>query len=1234
MPRPERPLEGLGGPVEQLAAELRELRDKAGKPGYRQMAARVNYSVATLSAAASGRRLPTLEVTLAYVAACDGDREEWERRWREAERLSVAPAENPEAMNKYGPSPYPGLAMFQPGDAKLFFGRAALVEDLMRRLEQRRFLAVFGASGAGKSSVVRAGVVPAFGGPAVVLTPGAHPMAELAVQLGRHAGVPAGGLLDELREDPARAPLLVRQGLRDVPADVDLLMVVDQFEEVFASCRDAGERTDFVAALLAMCREPDGPARVVLAARADHYDRFAAYPELLAVLADSQVLIGGMSPAQLREAVTRPAEQCGARVEGALVATIVAEVGDSPGALPLAAHALREAWHRRQGAMVTLAGYQAAGGVAGAVAHTAEQAYERLSERERLVAQRVLLRMVDVGSDGLITRRRLGRTEWGTIELAPAVIEAFTAARLVSTDRDCVEITHEALIRAWPRLRGWVEESRAGLRMHRQLTEAVATWESLGRDDGALYRGLRLSTTEEAADAKIIDLSGTEREFLEASRALRDREARLRQRRTRRLFVGLVAVLSVVCVLAAVAVASARRASTERDRAVARELAAGARAERMADPDLALLLAGRAYRVHPDAETESVLRQATADARATFIMNAHRAPVAFVDVKGTQVASADRSGVIKVWDLFGRTPPVTAPFPGKEPEFGPDGRLAILRPGPQEHVVLWRPGDPGTARQLNPPFRAGGFGPDAMAYSSDGRWVAAIGADAHVHVWDTTRVGSQTRLRYTGTAQGLAFGPGGRLVLSTKERVGGAVRIWDVVETAPPVVIRHSESFPLVSMAVSPDGRRIAGAGWGRVMVWAADGRTGPRIYHSPHPEYTSVAFSPDGRRIAASTSERTVQLWNVSDATRGLTLRGHHGPVNDLAFSSDGRRLVSASDDSTVRVWDTTTAADPATVSLPTSPGMLSEDGGFTAASTTPGTISVFPTRTPQTAMTLRHGPTGKGMSLAISRGGGSVAAADTDSEQIYWWRTAAGDEPAVLECPRRPDLITPNFPAVSDDGRVLAVYCGDGGVRVWRGGDRRIAAGSKGIGSIAINRDGTLVAMSPDEPDTNEMLLWNPFAGSAPRRLKGQGGFVEHVRFSPDGRLLATASDDGAIRIWTLAGDNDPVVLTGIIGSPGALSFSPDGKLIAALGTDDTLRLWHTDGTGEALTFDYLTGAQQLAFSADGQQFITLHEANARITPCEVCGPIKDVLTLAAQRTIRDFTPQERAKYLRETG
>ncbi|BCJ47414.1 hypothetical protein GCM10010168_17720 [Actinoplanes ianthinogenes] len=1201
MPRPERPLQGHGGPVEELAAGLRALREKAGTPGYRQMAARVNYSVATLSAAASGRRLPSLEVTLAYVAACDGDPQDWEQRWRAAAR------ENAESAATDGParSPYPGLAAFQPEDAPLFFGRAALVDELAGRLRRRRFLAVFGPSGVGKSSVVRAGLVPAMGLPVVVLTPGAHPMTELAVHLSRHAGISAGALLDELRADPRRARLTVRQG------SGELLVVVDQFEETFATCADPAERADFITALLAMCH-PDGPARVVLAVRADHYARFTEYPELLAALTDAQVLVGAMSPAELREAVTKPAEQRGARVEGALVATVVAEVADAPGALPLAAHALRETWNRRHGALLTLAGYQAAGGVAGAVAHTAERAYEQLSDRDRIVAQRVLLRMVDVGPDGLITRRPLGSAELGSIERASRVVEAFAAARLVSTDRDTVEIAHEALIRAWPRLHGWVEESRAGLRLHRQLTEAAAAWESLDRDEGALYRGLRLSATVEAVDAGAIDLAPAEGEFLAASRALRDREARQGQRRTRGLVAGLVAVLTVVSTLGVAAAVSAGRAAAERDRAVARELAAAARAERLTDPELALLLAQRAYRLHPDAETESVVRQATADTFSTVTMDAHHAPVTSLSVSGSQVASADSEGVVKLWDLRSRTPPVTVPVPGLFVDFGPDGRLAI---GGVSELVLWRPGD---KRPLRPDLSGS---VSRLVYSSDGRWVAADGSHSQVHVWDT-RAGSHRTLSYPGEIASLAVSDAGKLAVASDE---GTVRIWDLGSAASPVVIHQpGETYP-GSVAFSPDGRRIAVAGLEKVLVWSADGRTGPAVYRGPEPWYSSVAFSPDGRRIAAGTTERTVRIWDVSDSTPGLemhgtVLRGHRGAVQAVAFSPDGRRLISGSDDATVRVWDITARADPATVTLGSAagtPAVLSEDGGHAAAATAPGTISVVSTRTGRAVSTLHDAGTDLRI-LAVGADGQTVVTGH--GEQIRWWRT----KPVVFACPRR-SVLTTNSAVLSGDGNVLTVNCGDGTILV-----EQAAGEIHGYGPVVVNRAGTLVALTQD---TTDLVLWDLAAGRVVRTLKSPSRPLDHVRFSPDGRLLAAVGEDGAVRVWTLDSGADPVVLTGTAGQLTAITFSPDSRLIAGIGTDAVVRLWNTDGSGEALTLDHPTGARQIAFSPDGR-LITLYGAEVRTTPCEVCGPIGEVLALAGQRTSRDFTPEERAKYLRDPG
>jgi WD40 repeat protein len=1185
-------LDGLEGPVAELAAGLRELREKAGRPGYRQMAARVNYSVATLSAAASGRRLPTLEVTLAYVAACDGDVQEWGRRWREAERLSVAPAEEPAAGNGHGRSPYPGLASFQPQDAEVFFGRGVLVGELVRRLGQRRFLAVFGPSGAGKSSVVRAGLVPAVGGPAVVLTPGVHPMAELAVHLARHAGVPAGGLLDELRADPARAPLMVRQGLPGVPEDVDLLVVVDQFEEVFASCADPAERAEFVAALLAMCREPGGRARVLLAVRADHYTRFTEHPELLGALADAQVLIGGMSPAELREAVTKPAERCGARVEGALVATIVAEVSGSPGALPLAAHALREAWHRRQGAMVTLAGYQAAGGVAGAVAHTAEQAYERLSEQEQDVARRVLLRMVDVGPDGLITRRRLSRTELDTIEWAPAVIEAFTAARLVSTDRDTVEIAHEALIRAWPRLSGWVEDSRAGLRLHRQLTEAAAAWESLGRDQGALYRGLRLSSTVEAADANVIDLTGTEREFLRASRQNQHARAR-RARHANALLAGL---LAVVLAVATVAVWQWRTAVTARQIALSRQLAAVSRqvatqAQTLLDsrPDTAMLLGVQAYRTAPTMEARSALIGMSTRGAYQAEFTAHSAPVSDLafTADGRALVTVSRDHSIAVWDTHDHHR--IASLTGHDTwlravAITADGST-MASGGDDQDIALWD-----LASHARIATLAGHTGAvKDVAFSPDGRLLASGGADDTVLLWDLAQHTAIARLTgHGGTVNSVAFSPDGRILAVAG--TGHTIVLWDVAtHTQVRTLVGHTDVVNQV--AFDPSGRYLASAGDTTVRLWnVVDGS--PRNVLRGHTDRVkTLAFSPDGTTLASAGYDTTVLLWDVGSGMLRARLAGHTTSVYALAFGTDST-LASAGERGSVILWNTDRASLLETAGDGVKDLAFSQDGR-TLVEAANNLAMVWDTRKRRRLHVFTSTSTVN--AVALSPDGVLLATANEDHTVTLWDLTSdtqvtrlTGHNAAVLDV------------AFSPDDSTLVTSSVDKTAIVWdlttRTRRTTLTNHTEAINGVAFSPDGrTLGTASHDFT----AMLWNTADWSPRTRLAGHKGWVRSVTFSPDGRTAATASSDSTIRLWDTATGTLRATLTGHADAEfNGVTFSPDGTTLAFTSGEHTISLWKiNEHTNWAQLTGHTTTVRAEAFSPDGHTLVTADGAGAML-------------------------------------
>ncbi|MGH8887788.1 MAG: AAA family ATPase, partial [Egibacteraceae bacterium] len=485
-----------------------------------------------------------------------------------------------------GPCPYMGLAAFQAEDAEWFFGREQLVAELTARLSETSFLAVVGPSGSGKSSVLRAGLLPAVWSgtlpgasswTTIVLTPTARPLEELAIRVALVRGVAPGSLLADLRASPDRLRLAVRQALADASADARLLLMVDQFEELFTLCSDEAERRGFIQALVGLVEDPDGPASVVVGIRADFYARCAEYPELVAALQDRQALVGPMSMAELRQAIEGPAARAELVLEPGLVETVLADLGEEPGSLPLLSHALFATWQRRRGRTLTLAGYQDAGGVRQAIAQTAETVYSELDPAQQAVAKEVFLRLTALGEGTEDTRRRVRRAELLADQDAEGVdllLDRLAAARLVTLSQDTVEVAHEALIREWPMLRRWLTEDREGLRTQRRLTEAAIEWETLRHEPDALYRGARLATAREWAAGNEERLNDLEREFLTASSDRERDELEAARRRNHRLR----ALSAALVVLLVVAVWQRQTAQRRGDLATARQLAAQAAA--------------------------------------------------------------------------------------------------------------------------------------------------------------------------------------------------------------------------------------------------------------------------------------------------------------------------------------------------------------------------------------------------------------------------------------------------------------------------------------------------------------------------------------------------------------------------------------------------------------------------------------------------------------------------------
>ena len=560
--------------------------------------------------------------------------------------------------------PYMGLRSFEADDAELYFGREEVVGALLGRLASNRLLAVVGASGSGKSSLMRAGLVPRLRSGALpgsgdwdvlLMTPGTHPLAELASRLGALAGLSAASVLRDLEADPRTLDLTVRQALANRPPSARVLLAADQFEELFTLCRDDVERRRFIDAVLHAVSVPDGRTLAIVAMRADFYGEAARYAELAEALEVGHALLGPMGPEEMRAAVERPAAVAGLRIEPGLTDRILRDVGDEPGGLPLLSHALLETWKRRDGRTLTAAGYAASGGVRGAIAQTAETVYGALSEADQAIARNLFVRLTELGEGTEDTRRRVAFAEVApqgpTGENTRAVISRLADSRLLTTAADSVEVAHEALIREWPRLREWLDDDREGLRVMRHLTESAQAWERLGRDEGELYRGTRLSAAIEWHDRAHPELNPLEREFLDACRALHERELLEARKRLRRLRIGVAALAGLfvlALVGAGIAVLQWNSANDAKDKANAatneaqsqRDAADGARANEAAargkaedavveatlarletdipnliksNRSLAFALAAQAFKIQPGPRTTSLLNVALGD---------------------------------------------------------------------------------------------------------------------------------------------------------------------------------------------------------------------------------------------------------------------------------------------------------------------------------------------------------------------------------------------------------------------------------------------------------------------------------------------------------------------------------------------------------------------------------------------------------------------------------------------
>jgi len=1141
-----------------------------------------------------------------------------------------------------GVPPFKGLQHFEESDAHLYFGREALIQRLAQQLHSHNFLAVLGASGSGKSSLVRAGLLPTLRQIASnqatwqihVITPTAHPMRALAMTLSPTTSPVSAvaTLMDALTSD-ARALDLAAHRL--ITPGQRLLLIVDQFEEIFTLCRSETERQAFINNLIqAAAPETSGPVTVVLTLRADFYAQCGPYRQLCERLATEQEYVSPMTVAELRQAIEEPARRGEWSFEPGLVALLLRDIGaDSPrqlepGALPLLSHALLETWKRRRGRLLTLKGYEEAGGARGAIARTAETVYAQLSGTRQNIARQIFIRLTELGEGAPDTRRRVNLEELLPQPDQPqaaanqeihTVLKTLADARLITINADTVEVAHEALIREWPTLRVWLDADRAGLQIQRHCAETSREWARLNYPVSELYRGARLATATEWAATHPQDFNSLERRFLAASNAEAQREATEREAQRQRELQ-----------------AAQQLAETETQRAQAQANAAQQFRRGMLVLGLLAfiaILAAVAYYQSNQTANQAAQANATLAAQNEHIAQAASTQEALARQQAIELATQKAQAqaiAVTAENNFRRAEAQRLAAEANALIQNQDSaelaallaiRSSRLRYSPQGDTALLN------ALNLDYPIQiiSSTVGIFDLDFSPDGNYLFT--SNSYQRTAGLIDIKTGQEIRTYGPANSLLntaqLSPDGRLGVTTSESEPFA-QVWDIA-TGQEVfqLISSTITSTLRAATFSPDGKFIATVGReGQINLWGAQNGQFIRAFLGATGPIWSVAFSPDGQWLATG-GDTTVQIWEVPTGQLVTLLNGHTSPVKSIVFSSDSQKVLTGGDDTTLRLWSRSTGE--------TLQVFKGHTGGINTVLFAPDGLSVLSAGYDRTLRTWEittgqetrrrsvHNNTIRALTLSLN---GRYLASTGDDQTIRIWD---------LETPAGPpqfkhDALVGSV-AFSPIAPLALTGSSDKTARVWditTGELQHVLTSTEIIQVVAFSPDGTLAALGSWG---GPIRLYTVQTGQLATELNAPNALA--LAFAPDGKTLFSGGWSGEISQWDLASGEVTRPLTGHTSLLYGLAVSPNGQYLLSSSYDQTSRVWdlQTGQTLFVLDDQGNAGVNAAAFSHDGRFALTSNNNKlARVWDLQTG---QNVLTLTGHTDIvwsASFSPDDK--------